>query len=130
MSLHMACLHSDFIPLGYACSYQVHLYVLPVSVRACIEVLLFINVIVGAPPQPFLLGLLSVARGSVKEPVVFDSVHVRACTSACVCVCASVYVCMCVHACTRAHVCMCVCMYGYLCVCMCFHIHVCVCMCV
>ena len=84
----------------------------------------------GAPPQPCLLGLLSAARGSVKEPVVLDSVRVRACMHVCMCVCASVYVCMCVHACTRAHVCMCVCMYGYLCVCMCFHIHVCVCMCV
>ena len=105
---------------------------LPVSVRACIEVLLFMS-LWGAAPQPCFLGLLSVARGSVKEPVVFDSVHVRACTSACVCVCASVYVCMCVHACTRAHVRMCVCMYGYLCVCMFFtymYVCACVCMCV
>ena len=84
----------------------------------------------GAPPQPCLLGLLSVARGPVKEPVVFDSVHVRACTSACVCVQVCVCVCMCVYVFMHALVrmCACVCMYGYLCVhvfshtCMCVHV--------
>ena len=54
-------------------------------------------------PQPCLLGLLSVARGSVKEPVVFESVHARlhVCVCKCVCVyvCASVYVCSCMHSC-------------------------------
>ena len=62
----------------------------------------------GAPPQPCLLGLLSVARGSVKEPVVLDSVHVHACTSACVCVCKCVCVCVFMHALVRmcVHVCM------------------------
>ena len=104
-----------------------HLYVLPVSVYVCIEVLLFMS-LWGAAPQPCLLGLLSVARGSVKEPVVFDSVHVRACTSACVCV----QVCVCVHACTHAHVCMCVHVWLFVCVhvfshtCMCVHVCACV----
>ena len=79
----------------------------------------------GAPPQPCLLGLLSVARGSVKEPVVLDSVHVRACTSACVCV----YVCMCVHACTRAHVCMCVHVWLFVCACVFTYMYVCACVC-
>ena len=68
----------------------------------------------GAPSQPCLLGLLSVARGSVKEPVVFDSVQVRACTSACVYVCACMVICVCACVFTYLYVlcaCVCACVY-------------------
>ena len=82
-----------------------------------------------AAPQPCLLGLLSVARGSVKEPVVLDSVHVRACTSACVCVQVCMCVCVFMHSCACVYVCacmvMCVCMfftYMYVCACVCVHV--------